>query len=353
MATNIRWILEQEGASAKAVVWAHNTHVWVWNDASAPNAAMGSHLRRMFGSDMVAFGFAFNEGAFQSQEVAATPGRRLRAFEVSPAPAGSLDAVLASAGLEIAVIDLRTLPGFGPVNRWFATPRLTRCCIGASTAINWPVHSLSLRWCRVSMTDWCSCAGPRPHVRSRSQIYRGRNWRSQPIQISSRAKPATFLPSFRRYDFDIGTTDSQCHSGTRCAVISRAPGEHYGEVAGTLTQSIDATPYRGKQVTLRAATRAQQKGADNRSWVTLSVAKQAAGRPAVTFEALRPVVSSRWKTLQVRAAVPNDAETITFGLVLVGNGKAWLDSIVMTATDSAAGNTRPPEDQRPAVCVSC
>jgi hypothetical protein len=159
--------------------------------------------------------------------------------------------------------------------------------------------------------------------------------------------------SFRRYDFDIGTTDSQCHSGTRCAVISRAPGEHYGEVAGTLTQSIDATPYRGKQVTLRAATRAQQKGADNRSWVTLSVAKQAAGRPAVTFEALRPVVSSRWKTLQVRAAVPNDAETITFGLVLVGNGKAWLDSIVMTATDSAAGNTRPPEDQRPAVCVSC
>ena len=83
MAANIRWILEQEGASAKAVVWAHNTHVWVWNDAGAPNVAMGSHLRRMFGSDMVAFGFAFNEGAFQSQETAATPGRRLRAFEVS------------------------------------------------------------------------------------------------------------------------------------------------------------------------------------------------------------------------------------------------------------------------------
>lgn len=130
MAANIAWILEQEGASAKAVVWAHNTHVWVWNDASAPNAAMGSHLRRMFGADMVGFGFAFNDGAFQSQEPAATPGRRLRTFEVAPAPAGSLDAVLASAGLEIAAIDLRTLPSSGPVNRWFGAPRLTRCCIG-------------------------------------------------------------------------------------------------------------------------------------------------------------------------------------------------------------------------------
>lgn len=147
--------------------------------------------------------------------------------------------------------------------------------------------------------------------------------------------------SFRRYDFDIVTTDGECHSGTRCARISRAPGEHYGEVAGTLTQTIDAAPHRGKHVTLRAAARATQKGASNRSWVTLSVAQQAAGRPAVAFEALEPVVSGRWKTLQIRAAVPNDAETLTFGLVLVGDGKAWLDSIVLTATDRTAVNTRP------------
>jgi hypothetical protein len=109
-------------------------------------------------------------------------------------------------------------------------------------------------------------------------------------------------------------------------------------VAGTLTQTIDAAPYRGRHVTLRAAARVRQKGASNRSWVTLSVAQPAAGRPAVVFEALDPLASSRWRTFQIRAAVPSDAETITFGLVMVGDGKAWLDSIVLTATDSTAPN---------------
>jgi len=348
MAANIRWILEQEGASAKAVVWAANSHVWVWKDPSAPNAAMGSHLRRMFGSDLVVFGFAFNEGAFQAQELSASV-RRLRTFEVPPAPAGSLDAVLAASDLDIAAIDLRTLPSSGPVNRWFAAPRLSRCCIGGVYSDNAQVASgFHLSQMVQNIYDGLLFVRRTTSSHPLEAPDVSRQKLAQPGNIDfelgepSQVPPEWRVPaSFRRYDFDIVTTDSQCDSGSRCARISRTPGKHYGEVAGTLTQTIDAAPYRGKSVTLQAAARAQQQGADNRSWVMLSVSKQAGGRPAVASETLDPVVSSRWTTFQVRAAVPNDAETITFGLVLVGDGKAWLDSIVLTATDSAADKARP------------
>jgi erythromycin esterase len=54
----------------------------------------------------------------------------LRNFNVNPAPEGSVDAMLASAGLKIAAIDLRRLPKQGRVADWFREPRATRI-IGA------------------------------------------------------------------------------------------------------------------------------------------------------------------------------------------------------------------------------
>ena len=119
MAENIQWMIEHEGPGAKAVVWAHNGHV------STADGAMGWYLRRDFGPGLVAFGFAFNQGGFQAKEGPFQTKGGLRSFEVPPAPAGSLDALLALANLQIAAIDLRTLPQSGPVAEWFAVPHGT------------------------------------------------------------------------------------------------------------------------------------------------------------------------------------------------------------------------------------
>jgi hypothetical protein len=51
-------------------------------------------------------------------------------FNVDSAPEGSLDAMLASAGLQIAAIDLGALPEKGKVANWFSEPRATKS-IGA------------------------------------------------------------------------------------------------------------------------------------------------------------------------------------------------------------------------------
>jgi erythromycin esterase-like protein len=123
MAANVQWILEQS-RGAKIVLWAHNGHV----AASGPGgyAPMGGSLRKVYGDQMAVFGFAFDQGSFQSVD----KSKGLRDFTVPPAPGGSLDSTLAAAGIPLFALDLRLAPKAGPVAQWLAEPHKTRS-IGA------------------------------------------------------------------------------------------------------------------------------------------------------------------------------------------------------------------------------
>ena len=128
MAANIAWIAGQN-PGAKIIVWAHNGHV-AYDGTGSP---MGSYLRKAFGSQLINFGFAFNQGSFQSVEMGSTgsgSSKGLHDFTVGPAADGTLDHALAAAGIPILALDLRQLPKAGPVAQWFAQPRRTRS-IGA------------------------------------------------------------------------------------------------------------------------------------------------------------------------------------------------------------------------------
>ena len=116
MAANVKWILDQT-PGAKIVLWAHNGHV----RTSATYAPMGADLRRMYGDQMVVFGFAFDQGSFQ-----AVGSARLKDHTVPPAPEGSLDATLAASGIPLFALDLRQAPKSGPVADWLKAPHKTR-----------------------------------------------------------------------------------------------------------------------------------------------------------------------------------------------------------------------------------
>jgi erythromycin esterase-like protein len=124
MADNVKWIADQN-PGAKIIVWAHNGHVS--NNGYSGTASMGSFLRAMFGSELVNFGFAFNQGGFRAVEL----GKGLHNFTVGQAPNGTLDRTLASVGAPVFAVDLRRLPKNGPVARWFAQPHPSRS-IGAA-----------------------------------------------------------------------------------------------------------------------------------------------------------------------------------------------------------------------------
>lgn len=103
MARNVEWILEQS-PKAKIVLWAHNGHVATAGFRGY--APMGATLRKTYGRDMVVFGFAFHQGSFQ----AVKPGSGLQDHTVATAPAGTWDALMASAGKPVFALDLRNAP---------------------------------------------------------------------------------------------------------------------------------------------------------------------------------------------------------------------------------------------------
>ena len=124
MATNVEWILDQEGPESKIMLWAHNGHV-----STAPlgeGESMGMVLRKTYGARMVVCGFSFDQGSFQALQ----RGKGLRQFTVGPAIPGSLDAALAAAGIPLFAVDLRAAPSSGAVAEWLNTPQPMRS-IGA------------------------------------------------------------------------------------------------------------------------------------------------------------------------------------------------------------------------------
>jgi erythromycin esterase len=343
MAENIRWVLQHEGPDAKAVLWAHNGHV-ATNDASKEGGVrwMGSHLRQMFGSEMVVFGFMFNQGGFQAVEAPFPSKTGLRQFTVPAAPPGTLDAMLASAGLKIAAVDLRTLPKDGPVAEWFSKPRGSRnigAGFGEPVATNgiYPVVAPHLYDALlfvetttpaipVNKTD-----GPGPQQR----LTRAENADFEAGE-PDKAPPHWQIPTkLARFDFEVITSTERPYSGHQCAIISRSPGRHYGETAGGLTQQLEAASFRGKKIRLRAAARADLPDGDNGAWLRLRVLRKGFGPQAVAFDSYdnTPVASRDWRVYEVTAEIPKDAESISYGLSVTGDGKAWLDAVQLETID--------------------
>jgi len=123
MAANVKWILDQS-PGAKIVLWAHNGHVARANQGGYQ--PMGAFLKKMYGDQMVVFGFGFNQGSFQAIQ----EGKGLRDFTVPPAPPGSLDATFGAAGIPILAFDVRQAPSGSALATWLGQPHQTRS-IGA------------------------------------------------------------------------------------------------------------------------------------------------------------------------------------------------------------------------------
>ena len=51
------------------------------------------------------------------------------------------------------------------------------------------------------------------------------------------------------------------------------------------------------------------------------------GRRYTGLMADRPIVSREWRDHEIVAGVPASAESIEYGLALVGEGRAWLDAV--------------------------
>lgn len=337
MADNIAWIHKQAGPDTKIAVWAHNTHV------VTASSRMGGDLRKMFGNQLVVFGLTFNQGAFRA--VSSKKGD-IHEFKVGPAPVGSLNATIAAAGLRIAAVPLRRLPIAGPVAEWFNTEMMTHD-IGvydeqneANNFVTLPAPRMfdALLFIQKTSAARALASGRRPlypklAAAANLDFESGEtggvpaSWIARPPPVADVS--GADMPAY--FGFTVATSMVRPRSGRRSAQISRSPGKHYGEAVGWLQQRIDAAPFRGKRIRLRAAVRAEVIGPGNQAHLWLRVSRK--DLTPLFFDAMldRPISSSEWQDYEVAGDVSNDAETIEYGLALVGDGRAWMDAVTMVA----------------------
>lgn len=97
----------------------------------------------------------------------------------------------------------------------------------------------------------------------------------------------------------------------------------------SLSQSVDASLYRGKRIRLRAKLRTAHH-AQGRIWLRVENAAQ-----ATFFDNMqhRPVLDTRWHDAEITGPVADDATRIVFGIIRKGPGVTWYDDFDLAVQD--------------------
>ncbi len=138
------------------------------------------------------------------------------------------------------------------------------------------------------------------------------------------------------HGYRVTISDTEPKAGKQCAIIQREtkPGVRQ---FGNLMQSIDATPFRGKRVRFRAAVRAEVAGEGNQAqlWFRVDRVSKEGTRSTGAFDNMhdRPITSNEWKYYEIVGDVAEDARAIIVGLLLLGQGKAWIDDASFDVVD--------------------
>jgi len=319
MAKNIEWILHHEAPGSRMVVWAHNGHVSTEALSFAPEGTMGAHLRKTFGPQMVVIGFAFDHGSFQA--VAQKKG--LITHTAAPLDDASFDHTLATSGPPLFVLDLR--PARGATRQWLDSPL--------------PMRSIGAVYNDATPKAYVSRIHP---LRSFDAIFFVNATTSARPVKTPRPKPAhaavnlsldegligwTLSPQSVDAGYTATAKSDGCVSGG-CAVVALT-GERNSEGSGVFMQRIDATPFRGKKIRLHAKMKSALTGdASARIWLRVDRPDGAMG----FFDNMAdraPKSLPEWTDLEITGDVASDAEAIAFGMLMLGDGTAWIDSVTL------------------------
>lgn len=143
--------------------------------------------------------------------------------------------------------------------------------------------------------------------------------------------------------FSAVTTDLQPKSGKYCAEV-RWPDKRTKKNApfANLVQSIDAAPYRGKQIKVTSAIRVASGKGNKRAQMWLRVDRIGGGMSFLDNMYNRPIQSQTWADYTITAEIADNAERILLGLMTFEGETAWWDHIRIETLDQKA---RPLEER--------
>ncbi len=129
--------------------------------------------------------------------------------------------------------------------------------------------------------------------------------------------------------------DAEERRSGRASVRLERAAEVQGQPFGTVTTSVDATPWRGRRVRLTAAVRTDAPAAQH-AGLWLRVDRAEGRRGFFDNMADRPIRGAEWREYAVEGDVAPDAERIFLGALLVGDGRLWLDDVRLEDVGPAA-----------------
>jgi hypothetical protein len=115
-----------------------------------------------------------------------------------------------------------------------------------------------------------------------------------------------------------------CPSGQQCTVV-RSKGDTANSLS-FLYQVVDATPYRGKRLTYRAAVRAEVAGTSV-ARLLVRIHREDGSTSFRDDMGDHPITAGPWRDYAIAAPIAADARDIEFGLQLVGQGSASISGI--------------------------
>ena len=135
--------------------------------------------------------------------------------------------------------------------------------------------------------------------------------------------------------FEIGVDATTKHGGKASGWLrSTSPTKGFG----TLMQATPATPYVGKRVRLAAFV----KTADVAGWAGLWMRVDGASRSSLAFDNMEDRAihgTTDWKRYEVVLDVAPEATGIAFGLIVHGEGRAWIDDVAIETVDARVPTT--------------
>jgi erythromycin esterase len=102
---------------------------------------------------------------------------------------------------------------------------------------------------------------------------------------------------------------------------------------GNIMRTFNAMPYRGKKLRFRAMVRFEGMPLFGRTQMWLRVDRQNHQMGFFDNMGNRPITNSAWRSYEITGPVADDAAFVNIGLMLLGDGKAWMDAVTIEVFD--------------------
>jgi len=136
--------------------------------------------------------------------------------------------------------------------------------------------------------------------------------------------------------------------GRHSVLLQHAATQSQKAPFGNLMLTFNATPYRGKKVRFSANVRFEGTGAGNQTQMWMRVDRaDSAGIGFFDNMGERPITAATWKPYEITGLIDADAQYLRIGLLLLGQGKAWMDGVLVEVFDGKSWTPIPADHLSP------